>query len=109
TGQTELPSGLRNPCCRRHLTKQIAVSGALGNVQEALAVARFDPGLDRDDLALARLADRADHRLAVDEQLEILQRGMDQRALARRRLVDRGLRADPYRVDRLRSIMQRDL
>src|SRR5258708_38451027 len=100
TGQTELPSGLRNPCSGWHLADQIAVPGALGDVQEALAVARLDPGLDGDDLALARLADRADHRVALGQQLEVLQRGMDQRALAGLRLIDRLLRADPHRVDR---------
>src|SRR5258708_656698 len=109
TGQTELPSGLRNPCSRRHLAEQIAVPGALGDVQEALAVARLDPGLDGDDLALARLADGADHGLALRQQLEILERRVHERAPPRGSLVDRLLRLEPYRVDRLRTVMQSDL
>src|SRR6185437_16669722 len=85
SGQTELPSGLRNAlrrCLRRHLAHQIAIPRPFRNVQETLAVALLDPGLDGDDRALAGLAERAGHGAALDQQLEVLGRGMDQRALA---------------------------
>src|SRR5437868_12380540 len=89
TGQTELPSGLRNAPCRRHLAEEIAVTRPFRDVQEALAVARLDPGLDGDDLALGRLADRANHGSAFDQQLQILESGVHQRPLARIGFVDR--------------------
>lgn len=94
----ELPSGLRNNArLSRHLAHEIAVAGVGRDVEVALAVLGLDPGLDRDDLALGRLGERPGDGATLGEQLEILLRGMDQRALARLGLVDRLLRTDPDR------------
>src|SRR5258708_4253913 len=50
--RTELSSGLRNPALRRHLPDEIAIAGIGREMQEAFAVARLDPGLHVDGLAL---------------------------------------------------------
>src|SRR5690348_5891049 len=96
---SELSTDLRNHWWK--LAEQVAIAGVRRDVQEALAVALFDPRLDRDNLALARLRQGLGDGLGFRQQFEVLGRGMHQGAAAGLGLVDRRLRIDPNRFDGL--------
>src|SRR5262245_51118433 len=89
--KVERPSEQQNIPSRdlRYLPRQIAIPRIRRDVQKALAVTGFDPGLDGDDLARTRRGDGAGDRAAFGEQLEVLVGGVYQGAAAGIGLVDR--------------------